>query len=80
MKDHINKYRKQTLMHFDKAQKSISAHRKIIFALETKDPNLVEYLMRIHIQESKEDAMEINFGTRNRQETINHSGFVVVSP
>ena len=65
MKDHILRYRKQTLMQFDRARKSINAHKKIIFALKTRDPNLTEYLMRIHIQESKEDALEINFGIKN---------------
>ena len=80
MKEHILKYRKQTLMNFDRAQKSITAHKKIVFALKTRDPNLAEYLMRIHIQESKEDAMEINFGVRSREETSNRNRFVVMSP
>ena len=80
MKEHILKYRKQTLMNPDRAQKSITAHKKIIFALKTRDPNLAEYLMRIHIHESKEDAMEINFGVRSREETSNRSRFVVMSP
>ncbi len=66
MQDHILRYRKQTLMHFDRAEKSINAHKKIIFALGTRDPNLTEYLMRIHIEESKEDALEINFGIRKK--------------
>lgn len=68
MKDQILRYRKQTLMHYDRAQKSIDAHKKILLALQLKDPNLTEYLMRIHIQESKEDAMEINFGVRSRRD------------
>lgn len=70
MQDHILRYRKQTLMHFDRAEKSINAHKKIIFALDTKDPNLTEYLMRIHIQESKEDALEINFGIKNKRPSL----------
>jgi DNA-binding GntR family transcriptional regulator len=80
MKEHILKYRKQTLMHLDRAEKSIAAHKKIVFALRTKDPNLSEYLMRIHIQESKEDAMEINFGVRSRQGTVNRDSAAVVPP
>jgi len=68
MKDHILRYRKQTLTHMDRAEKSINAHKKILFALKTKDPNLTEYLMRIHIQESKEDALQINFGIANAQD------------
>lgn len=76
MKDHILRYRKQTLMHFDRAQKSIIAHKKIVFALKTKDPNVTEYLMRIHIQESKEDAMEINFGIRDRGNSASGDKFM----
>ena len=69
MKEHILRYRKQTLMHEDRARKSIAAHEKIVFALGIGDPILTEYLMRVHIQESKADAMEINFGSRGRRTT-----------
>lgn len=79
MKDPILRYRKQTLMHFDRAQKSINAHKKIVFALKTKDPNLTEYLMRIHIQESKEDALEINFGIRSGEDASSRKGFMCMS-
>lgn len=79
MKEHILKYRKQTLMHLSRARKSISAHKKIVFALESKDPNLAEYLMRLHIQESKEDAMEINFGSSGKAGTINRNRLAIIS-
>lgn len=79
MKDHILRYRKQTLMHFDRAQKSINAHKKIVFALKTKDPNLTEYLMRVHIQESKEDALEINFGIGSRENGSKGKRFMCMS-
>ncbi len=79
MRDHILRYRKQTLMHPDKAQKSIAAHKKIIFALQAKDSNLAEYLMRIHIQESKEDALEINFGMRSGAKISNINNFIPIS-
>lgn len=75
MKEHILRYRKQTLMHFDRARKSIDAHKKIVFALQAKDQILTEYLMRVHIQESKEDAMEINFGIRAGGEAAGAGGF-----
>ena len=78
MKDHILRYRKQTLMHTDKAKKSIDAHKKIVFALQTRDPNLAEYLMRIHIQESKEDALEINFGIRTGERVSHENSFMCV--
>ncbi|MHB8908225.1 MAG: GntR family transcriptional regulator [Syntrophales bacterium] len=68
MKDHILKYRKETLMHVDAAKRSIESHKKILLALKTKDPNLTEYLMRIHVQESKEDALRITFGIGSENE------------
>jgi DNA-binding GntR family transcriptional regulator len=68
MKDHILKYRKETLLHVDAAERSIESHKKILLALKTKDPNLTEYLMRIHVQESKEDALRITFGIQSRKE------------
>ncbi len=79
MKEHILRYRQQTLMHTDKAKKSIEAHKKIVFALQTRDPNLAEYLMRIHIQESKEDALETNFGIRNGERVSNGNSFMCAS-
>jgi len=79
MKDHILRYRKQTLMHSDRAQKSINAHKKIVFALTTKDPNLAEYLMRVHIQESKEDALEINFGISKGENGSSGKSFVCMN-
>jgi DNA-binding GntR family transcriptional regulator len=62
MRDYILRYRMDTLHHLDLAQKSINAHRKILLAFRLKDSNLAEYMMRLHIQESKEDAMRITFG------------------
>lgn len=79
MKDHILRYRKQTLMHFDRAQKSINAHKKIVFALKTRDPNLTEYLIRIHIQESKEDALEINFGIRSGEDAASRKRLICMA-
>lgn len=70
MKDQILKYRKETLLHVDAAKRSIESHKKILFALKTKDPNLAEYLMRIHVQESKEDALRITFGIQSEKENI----------
>jgi DNA-binding GntR family transcriptional regulator len=67
MRDYILRYRKDTLLHLDLAQKTIEAHRKILFAFRLKDPNLAEYMMRLHIQQSKEDAMKITFGPNYRE-------------
>lgn len=62
MKEHMLRYRRDTLYHADAALRSIEAHRKILLALKLKDPNLCEYLMKRHIFESKVDAMRITFG------------------
>lgn len=62
MKEHMLRYRRETLYHPEAAQRSINAHRKILFALRLKDPNLCDYIMKLHIQESKYDAIRITFG------------------
>ena len=67
MREYILRYRMDTLHHLNLAQKSINAHRKILLAFRLNDPNLAEYMMRRHIQESKEDAMKITFGSDYRE-------------
>jgi len=67
MREYILRYRMDTLHHLDLAQKSINAHRKILLAFRLRDPNVAEYMMRVHIQESKEDAMRITFGENYRE-------------
>jgi DNA-binding GntR family transcriptional regulator len=62
MKEHIMRYRRDTLHHPEAAQRAIDAHRKILFALKLGDPNLCEYIMKLHIHESKKDAIRITFG------------------
>lgn len=56
MREYVLRYRKSTLGNPDAAKRSISGHRKIVMALELKDPVLCEHVMRAHITEAKEDT------------------------
>ena len=63
MRKYVLRYRKDTL-HYDYGSKrSIEGHRKIMMALRLKDPELCERIMRAHIHESKEDAMQTTAGS-----------------
>ena len=61
MRKYVLRYRKNTLYHLDGAKRAIEGHRKIMLALKLKDPDLCERLMREHIHESKEDAVQSPF-------------------
>ncbi len=64
MKEHMLKYRKNTLYYLDIANRTIAGHKKIILALQTRDPDLCEYMMRKHIMDAKDNAIRITFGNR----------------
>ena len=61
MRKYVLRYRKDTLQTLDGAKRSIEGHRKIMLALRLKDPDLCERIMREHIRESKEDALQAIF-------------------
>ena len=61
MRKYVLRYRKNTLYHLDGAKRAIEGHRKIMLALKLKDPDLCERIMREHIHESKEDAVQATF-------------------
>ena len=61
MRKYVLRYRKDTLQTLDGAKRSIEGHRKIMLALRLKDPDLCERIMREHIRESKEDALQATF-------------------
>ena len=65
MKEHMLKYRKNTLYYLDIAKRTIAGHKKIILALQTRDPDLCEYMMRKHIMDAKDNAIRITFGNRD---------------
>lgn len=64
MKEHMLKYRKNTLYYLDIARRTIAGHKKIILALQTRDPDLCEYMMKKHIMDAKDNAIRITFGDR----------------
>ncbi|MBC8440724.1 MAG: GntR family transcriptional regulator [Deltaproteobacteria bacterium] len=57
MREYVLRYRKNTLTHPKGIRRSISGHKKILMALELRDPQLCERIMRNHIYEAKEDTI-----------------------
>jgi len=62
MRKYVLRHRKDTLRYPDGGRRSVEGHRKIVMALQLKDPDLCERVMREHIQEAKEDALQSLFG------------------
>lgn len=66
MRKYVLRYRKDTLQYPDGGKRAIEGHRKIILTLGLRDPDLCEHIMRKHIREAKEDALQ--FLSRKTQE------------
>lgn len=62
MRKYVLRHRKDTLRYPDGGRRSIEGHKKIMMALSLRDPDLCERVMREHIQEAKEDALQSLFG------------------
>jgi DNA-binding GntR family transcriptional regulator len=62
MRKYVLRYRKDTLQYPDGGKRAIEGHRKILLALRLRDPELCERLMRDHIREAKEDALQTLLG------------------
>lgn len=62
LRKYVLRYRKDTLRYPDGGRRSVEGHKKIIMALRLKDPDLCERVMREHIREAKEDALQSLFG------------------
>jgi DNA-binding GntR family transcriptional regulator len=60
MRKYVLRYRKDTLQHLGAGKRAIDGHRQILLALKLKEPELCERVMRIHIRQSKEDALQTN--------------------
>ena len=60
MRKYVLRYRKDTLQNLGAGKRAIDGHRQILLTLKLKDPELCERVMRIHIRQSKEDALQTN--------------------
>jgi DNA-binding GntR family transcriptional regulator len=61
IRKYVLRYRKDTLRYPDGGKRTIEGHRKIMMSLRLRDPDLCERVMREHIQEAKEDALQTIF-------------------
>ncbi len=61
MRQYVLRYRKNTLHHPEAGERTVDGHRKILLALRLRDADLCERVMREHIQQSKNDAMQFLF-------------------
>jgi len=62
MRKYVLRHRKDTLRYPDGGRRSVAGHKKIIVALQLKDPDLCERVMREHIQDAKQDALQTLLG------------------
>ncbi len=62
MRKYVLRYRKDTLQYPDGGKRAVEGHRKILLALKLRDPELCERIMRDHIREAKQDALQTLFG------------------
>lgn len=62
MRKYVLRHRKDTLRYPDGGRRSVEGHKKIVMALKLKDPDLCERVMREHIHDAKEDALQTLFG------------------
>jgi DNA-binding GntR family transcriptional regulator len=66
MRKYVLRYRKDTLQYLGAATRAGDGHRQILLALKLKDPELCERAMRVHIRQSKEDALQTNREAKER--------------
>jgi len=58
MRKYVLRYRKDTLRYPDGGRRAVEGHKKILLALRLKDPELCERVMREHIKEAMDDAIQ----------------------
>ena len=68
MRKYVLRFRENTLQYPDAGKRTIDGHRKILLALRLKDPDLCERMMREHIRQAKEDALQSLFGKTQGKE------------
>ncbi|NWG04060.1 MAG: GntR family transcriptional regulator [Syntrophaceae bacterium] len=62
MRKYVLRHRQHTLRYPDGGRRAVEGHRKILMALRLRDPDLCERVMREHIREAKDDALQSLFG------------------
>jgi DNA-binding GntR family transcriptional regulator len=62
MRKYVLRYRKDTLQYPDGGKRAVDGHRKIMLTLRLRDSELSERIMRAHIKEAEEDALQTLFG------------------
>lgn len=62
MRKYVLMYRKNTLGNPDGAREAVEGHKKIVMALRLRDRELCERIMRDHIEQAKEGALQSLFG------------------
>ena len=55
MREYTLKYRRHAIIRRQGVERSISGHKRILLALELKDPLLCERIMRTHVSEARND-------------------------
>lgn len=58
LRKYVLRYRKDTLSYLSGARRSIEGHKKIMMALRLGDPEISEKVMRQHVREAMEDALQ----------------------
>ena len=58
IRKYVLRYRKDTLQYLEGGQRASEGHQQILLALKLKDPEICERVMRIHIRQSMEDALQ----------------------
>ncbi len=66
MRQYVLRHRRDTLQHPDAGKRTLDGHRKILLGLRLKDPDLCERMMREHIQQAKEDALQTLFPAQKK--------------
>jgi DNA-binding GntR family transcriptional regulator len=67
MRKYVLRYRKDTLQSLGAAKRASDGHRQILLALKLREPELCERVMRVHIRQSKEDALQTNLAARGEE-------------
>ena len=57
IRKYVLRYRKDSLHYLAGARKTIDGHKKILLAISLKDPDLCERVIREHVREAREEAL-----------------------